>query len=62
MIIKIYAVMLFLYGLGAVFKGFQDYYVNAIPGLPFIEKLINILQIIMGILLCYFAFRIMTGK
>ena len=62
MILKIYAVILFLYGLGTVFKGFQDYYVNAVSGLPFIEKLINILQIIIGILLCYFVLRTMIGK
>ena len=62
MILKIYAVMLFLYGLGTVFTGFQDYYVNTDIGLPFREKLINILQIIIGILLCYFVFRTMTGK
>ena len=62
MILKIYTVILFLYGLGVVFKGFQDYYINTHSGLPFGEKLINILQIILGILLCYFALRTMTGK
>ena len=62
MILKIYAVILFLYGLGVVFKGFQDYYVNTISDPPFGEKLIDILQIIMGIILCYFALRTMIGK
>ena len=62
MILKIITVMLFLYGLGEVFKGFQDYYVNTISGLPFREKLIYILQVIIGILLCYFTLRTMTGK
>ena len=62
MILKIYAVILLLYGLGTVFKGFQDYYISTNSGSPFIEKLIDILQIIIGILLCYFALRTMTGK
>ena len=62
MILKIYAVILLLYGLGVVFKGFQDYYINTNSGPPFREKLISILQIIIGILLCYSTLRIITGK